>query len=89
MNLMGMSVWNACVRTGTNTPSSTRPQIARVQPVVSPSLSYTWGFHTPQGSIVVRPQSTAPITTNTHIHLFPASVVAAKYTESNSSKVGS
>lgn len=86
---MGTTMWAPCVQTGTTSLSSTSREIASLQHVSTHTLSYTSSFQQPHGFDVVRPQSTALITTITHVHHFAASVVAAKYTESKSSKVGS
>ena len=87
MNLVGTTMWTACEATGTNPMSSTCPQVAPVKHVFKGSSSYTPTFQQPQGSIGVRPQSTAPITTITYIHHFTASVIAPSYTWPTSTKV--
>jgi len=87
VNTLGMTMWGACERTGINAPSSPGTQVARLQHVVSPSSSCTTHFHQPRGFDVVRPQSTALITTIKQIHHLTASVIASFYTEPHSTKV--
>jgi hypothetical protein len=86
---MGMTMWTACGAMGKNTLSSTCPQVAPMKHVCKGSSSYTPTFQQPQGSIAVRPQSTAPITTITYIHHFTALVIAPSYTWPTTPKVNS
>jgi hypothetical protein len=89
VNLVGTTMWTACGAMGTNTMSSTSPQVALMKHVRKGSSQYTPAFEQPQGSIAVRPQSTAPITTITYIHHFTALVIAPSYTWPTTPKVNS
>ena len=81
MNYMGTSVWGTCEEQGINPLSSTPVQVAPMKDVKTHTRPCTCSFHQPHGSDVVRPQSTALITTIIQIHHFTASVIASIYTE--------